>query len=464
MRARMVTSRRRFMTSTALGAASLAATAALPAAVGAGGGEREARFAYVGTYTRGAPGGTSGRANSVGIYVFRVSPGTGELSLIQSVPSANPSFVTLDPKERFLYAINEIDDYEGQKTGSVEAYAINAATGRLTFLNRVSSGGPIPAHLAVDPTGRYLVVGNYIGSNYVVLPLQTDGRLSPVSDSFMNTGSGPNKERQEAPHPHATTFDPAGRFIATADLGIDKVQIFRLDTGAGKLVLVDEAAVASGAGPRHVAFHPSGRILYVINELTATITAFAYNAANGNVGDEIQTIGTVPPDFPPHKSTAEIMVDPSGRFLYGSNRKFEEHPLADAIVGYSIDQATGRLTLIGHTTEGIAFPRHFNIDPTGTWLYAANQKGDTIVQFRIDQVTGQLSATGRVAEAPTPVSIAFKTAATTLPGVPNTGAGGGAGADGMRTVLAAAGLGAAALAAFARRRAALAAAPDDGNP
>jgi 6-phosphogluconolactonase (cycloisomerase 2 family) len=333
----------------------------------------------------------------------------------------------------------------------------------LTLLNRQSSGGPIPAHLAVDPTGRYLVVGNYIGSNYVVLPIQADGRLSPVSGEHQNSGAGPQADRQEAPHPHAVTFDPAGRYLATADLGIDTVQIFRLDTAGGKLVLVDEQAVAPGAGPRHVAFHPNGRVLYVINELNATITAYAYDASSGTVGAEIQTIGTVPDDFPPHKSTAEIMVHPSGRFLYGSNRKFEEHPLADSIVGYRIDPATGRLTLIGHTTSDIQFPRNFAIDPSGTWLYAANQKGDTIVQFRIDQTTGQLSATGQITDSPTPVAVVFKSAGTTMPGMPNTGAGGGAGADGMLGVLGAAGLGAAALAAFARRRAAMATPPDEGH-
>jgi 6-phosphogluconolactonase (cycloisomerase 2 family) len=321
------------------------------------------------------------------------------------VPSANPSFLALHPTQQYLYVINEIADYEGQEAGSMEAYAIDDETGQLTLLNRQPVGS-IPAHLAVDPTGSYVVVGNYVGASYQVLPINADGSLEPVSGEVQQTGSGPNAERQEAPHPHAVVFDPAGNYIATADLGIDKVETFQLADGG--LTKVSEAMVAPGSGPRHLAFHPNGQVLYVINELTATITAFEYDAESGQLGAEIQTIGTVDDDFPAHKSTAEIMVHPSGKFLYGSNRKFEEHPQADAIVAYSIDEATGELTLIGHTTENIQFPRGFNIDPTGTWLYALNQKGDTIVQLAIDPETGELSPTGVVTEAPVPVSIVFK--------------------------------------------------------
>lgn len=400
---RTMFSRRQFLVWGAVGAAGLAV---LRTAVAAGD-DGKARYVYVGTYTRGAPGGDSG-AKSNGVYVFRVDPGKGALTLIQTVTSDNPSFVCLDPKQRHLFVVNETDDYQGQKHGAVESYRIDSATGKLTLLNRVSSRGAWPCHVNVDPTGRFLLIANYGGGNYAVAPILKDGRLAEVSGEHQNTGTGPNTARQEASHPHCVEFDRTRRYIATADLGMDKVQIFRLDTTAGKLILADEATVAPGAGPRHVAFHTNGRYLYVINELAATITVFAYN--DGKVGNEIQTIGTVPGDFPPHKSTAEIMVHPSGKFLYGSNRKFEDHPLADALVAYSIDQSTGRLTLIGHTTQDIQFPRHFNIEPSGKWLYACNQKGDSIVQFAIDPQTGQLSATGEVAKVPVPVAMAVKTA------------------------------------------------------
>ena len=381
-----------------------ASPAASPVAPGA-----VARFAYVGTYTREAPGG-GGAATPVGISVFTVDAATGALALVQTVPSDNPSFLALDPSQRFLYAINEIDDFEGAETGSIEAYAIDPATGELSLINREDVGGPIPAHLAVDPTGGFVVVGNYVGANYVVLPIRDDGGLAPVSGTIEQTGSGPNQERQEAPHPHAVTFDPAGRFVATADLGIDKVQVFRLDPATGQLEPVSEASMAAGAGPRHLAFHPDGDYLYVINELNATVSVLPYDAASGQLGDEIQSISTVPDGFVGTKSTAEIAVHPSGRYLYGSNRGFPDAPApeANSIVAYAIDPASGELALLGHTTDGIDFPRNFAIDPTGTWLYVCNQQGDSIVQFAIDPATGGLTATGQVTETPTPVCIAFK--------------------------------------------------------
>ena len=396
--------RRRFLLTSAAATAGLAAPGVFGNAWAAAG--MKARFAYVGTYTRGAPGGDSG-AKSVGIYVMRVDPTTGALTTIQSVRSDNPSFVCLHPTQRYLYAVVETDDFEGKKQGGLESYRIDADSGKLTLLNRTGSGGHWPCDLEVDPSGRFLIAANYGGGNFVVAPIADDGSLDPLSDVHNNSGAGPNAERQESPHAHCVEFDPVGRFVATADLGIDKVQLFKLDTKGGNLSMVSEASVAPGAGPRHVTFHPNGRYLYVINELNATITAFSY--ANGRVGKEIQTIGTVSADFPPHKSTAEIMVHPSGRFLYGSNRKFENHPQADAIVGYSIDPSTGRLKLIEHITRNIAFPRHFNIDPTGAWLYANNQKGDSIVQFAIDPKSGRLNGTGQISKVPVPVSMVFKT-------------------------------------------------------
>ena len=367
-----------------------------------------ARFAYTGVYTRGAPGGWSDAAEAehpVGIGVFSVDAATGALTLIQTLASDNPSFVALHPSQQYLYVSNEIADYEGAEAGSVEAYAIDDATGELTLLNRQAIG-TIPAQLAVDPSGSYLVIANYVGASFDLLPIAADGTLGAVLDTVQQSGSGPH-ERQEAPHPHAVVFDPGGNYILSADLGIDKLQVFEI--ADDKLVQVSEATLAPGSGPRHVAFHPSGSYLYTICELTGAVVAFAYDSATGQIGAEIQTIGTVPDDFPAHRSTAEIMVHPSGRFLYGSNRKFEEHPLADSIVAYSIDESSGELTLIGHTTEEIAFPRAFNFDPSGTWLYACNQKGDTIVQFAIDQESGELSPTGLVTETPVPVSLVFKT-------------------------------------------------------
>jgi 6-phosphogluconolactonase (cycloisomerase 2 family) len=244
-------------------------------------------------------------------------------------------------------------------------------------------------------------VANYIGGDFVVLPIETDGRLGPVSGVLKDTGTGPNKDRQEAPHPHSVVFDPDGRFIAAADLGIDKVQTFRLANGA--LERVSEASVAPGAGPRHLAFSHDGKTLYVIDELNATITVFAYDPATGKIGQTLQSISTEPPGYSGPHSTAEIAVHPSGKFLYGSNRG------AQSIVGYRIDPATGKLSVIGFANQGVNFPRNFVIDPSGKWLYVANQKGDNIVQFEINPETGVLKPTGQVTPSITPVAIVFRT-------------------------------------------------------
>jgi 6-phosphogluconolactonase len=356
-------------------------------------------YVYVGSYTKDPPGG--GSNNPIGLSVFRFDPQTGALTPVQQVPSANPSFVALDPTKRFLYVTNEIDDYEGKKSGSIEAYAINPDAGTLKLLNRQSLNSPIPAHLAVDPTGRYVVVANYIGGDFVVLPIEANGRLGPVSGVLKDTGSGPNKDRQEAPHPHSVVFDQDGRFIAAADLGIDKVQTLRLANGG--LERVGETSVAPGAGPRHIAFSRDGKTLNVIDELNATITVFDYDPATGKIGQTLQTISTEPPGYSGPHSTAEIAVHPSGKFLYGSNRG------AQSIVGYRIDPATGKLAVIGFANQGVNFPRNFVIDPNGKWLYVANQKGDNIVQFQIDPETGELKPTGQITTSITPVAMVFRT-------------------------------------------------------
>ena len=358
-------SRRRVLAAGGLGIASVV----FPVAVGRAADTAEPMFVYVGSYTKNPPGG--GSNNPIGLSVFRFDPSTGVFSPVQQVQSANPSFVALDPSRRFLYVINEIDDYEGQKSGSAEAYAIDPNTGMIKLLNRQSLHSPIPAHLAVDPTGHHLIIANYIGGDFVVLPIEADGRLGPVSGEVKDTGSGPNEKRQEAPHPHSVVFDPSGHFIAAADLGVDKVQIFRLSDGG--LARVSEAPVAPGAGPRHIAFDLGSKRLYVLNELNATVTAFPYDPATGQIGKELQTISTEPAGYNGPHSTAEIAVHPSGKFLYASNRGH------NSIVGYRIDPTTGLLSVIGFAAQGVHFPRNFAIDPSGKWLYVANQKGDTIV-------------------------------------------------------------------------------------
>jgi len=367
----------------------------------------EARFAYVGTYTRGAPGGWSAAARDeapVGVTVWSVGAGMGDLSLVQTVPIDSPSWVTMHPSQDFLYVLNEIQDYGGEKRGSIEAYGIDNETGELSFINRATTGG-IPAQIVVNPAGDYLAVATYTGATYEVLPIGDNGSLSEASSIAAQEGSGPHR-RQGSPHPHAVAFDQSGRYLATADLGTDWVKVFTYD--GGNLQEVSAVQMAPGSGPRHVAFGAGDAALYVINELTATISVHDFDGSTGQLGDAKQLVSTVPANYPSHKSTAEIMVHPSGKFLYASNRKFEDHALADSIVTYSVAE-DGTLRLVGFATHpDVRMPRTFNIDPTGTWLYGLGQKGDTIVQFHINPLTGALTPTGQVSRTKVPVSMAFK--------------------------------------------------------
>ena len=363
-----------------------------------------ARIAYVGSYTRPAEGGSGNGTD--GISVYAVDPDSGALTLSQVVPQVNPSWVTLDPEQRFLYASIETDDFEGEASGGMAAYAVDPETGHLTYINEQSSGGNYPCHQSVDPGGRFLVTANY-GGPFVVFPIREDGGRDPVCFVWQNEGDGPHAN-QEMSHPHCALITPDGRFIATADLGVDEVQIFRLDDD-GTLNQESMVLLAEGAGPRHLTFSPDASVLYVANELNATVTALAYDAETGDLGDDIQTISMVPDDFADERSAAEIAMHPSGRFLYATNREVSPSasPLASSIVAYAVDEETGELTRLGHTFEGIDVPRGMAIDPTGTWLYVAGQNGHDLRQYVIDAETGALTPTGEVLQSPSPVSVLF---------------------------------------------------------
>src|SRR5262245_58649928 len=289
---------------------------------------------YLGTYTG---------PKSKGIYFSRLDVGSGTLSAPQlAIESENPSFLGLHPTRDLLYAVNEIAKFDGKASGSVSAFTVDRRTGMLTALNRQASGGGGPAHLSVDGMGRNVLVANYGGGGVAVLPIGPDGALRPASAFVQHTGSGKNPDRQKEPHAHWIGVDRAERFAYVADLGIDKVLIYRFGAADGSLVANDPpfAAVDPGAGPRHVALHPQGRFVYLINELNCTITAFTRDPERGGL-TPLQTISTLPDgqSVPPGYSTAEIAVYPSGKFLYGSNRGH------DSIVVFAIDEKTGRLTL-----------------------------------------------------------------------------------------------------------------------
>ncbi len=356
--------------------------------------EKTDMLVYVGTYTG---------SGSKGIYVCRFDAATGALTPTGDVAETkNPSFLAIHPNGRSLYAVSEIADYEGKRTGGVAALAIDRRTGGLALLNRQASHGTGPCHVTVDATGRSVLVANYGSGSLAVLPIVEDGRLGEATDTVQHEGGSVNASRQKGPHAHSITLDPANRFAFAADLGMDKVMIYRLDASRGKLAVNDPpwAKVAPGAGPRHFAFHPTAKYAYVINELDSTMTAFACDASTGRL-TEIETVTTLPADWKGKNSCADVHVHPSGKFLYGSNRGH------DSIAIYGIDPATGRITPRGHTSTRGKAPRNFNIDPTGTFLLAANQDSDSIVTFRIDPASGSLSPTGHELKLPKPVCIRF---------------------------------------------------------
>jgi 6-phosphogluconolactonase len=345
---------------------------------------------YVGTYTSG---------KSEGIYVYRMNPVTGELKRFSSIKSVNPSFLAIDRSRRFLYAVNEVNEFAG--LGAVTAFAIDRRTGKLSVLNQSVTSGADPCHLTVDRTGRSLLVANYTGGNVSVLAIRPDGRVGLVTDFKQHQGSGP-KEQQKAPHPHFIILDRLERHALAVDLGIDKVMIYRFDAAHRQLISAKQPSVslAAGAGPRHLALHPNGKHVYVINELDSTLTLLKYDARNGTLSSP-DTVSTLPSDFSGVSYCADVHIAPSGKFLYGSNRGH------NSIVVFAIEPRTGKLKLVEHVSTEGKWPRNFTIDPTGRFLLVANQHTDNVVVFRIDARTGRLTPAGQVAEIPIPVCLKF---------------------------------------------------------
>jgi 6-phosphogluconolactonase len=351
---------------------------------------------YVGTYTS---------SKSEGIYLYRLNLASGDLSHVATTRDVkDPSYLTLAPSRRYLYAVNEVEEFAGQKSGAVSAFAIDRRTGDLRLLNQQPSLGGSPCYVVVDRGGKFVLVANYSGGNVAVVPVLRDGSLGSATDVQQNQGSSINTDRQQGPHAHCIELDPTNRFAYVCDLGTDKILIFRFNQRQGKLIpgKVPWVRAKAGAGPRHLTFHPAGKFAYVLNELHATVTAFVHDPTNGNL-KEIQTAPTLPRDPTDADTSADIHVSPDGRFLYCSNRGH------DSIAAFKIDQRKGGLTLVAHEPTGGKTPRNFAIDPTGAFLLVANQRSDNIVSFRRDTKTGRLSATGHSAEVPSPVCLKFAT-------------------------------------------------------
>ena len=346
---------------------------------------------YVGTYTSG---------ESKGIYRLRLDLATGALSPAgEPAEAVNPSFLALHPSGRFLYAVNETGEGPDDPSGGVSAFAVDAATGALTFLNRQESGGAAPCHVTIAADGRHALVANYAGGTVSVLPIGKDGRLGKATAVVRHSGRGV-KPQQGSPHPHSVNLDAANRYALVADLGIDEVISYRFDAARGLMERQAEGTLTlpAGAGPRHLAFHPSGRQAYVIDELDSTVTRLDYDPASGAVTAK-QRISTLPEGYAGRNSTAEVAAHPDGKLLFGSNRGH------DSIAIFTVDATTGALLAAGHQPTGGKNPRHFAIDPTGAYLLAANQDSDTIAVFRIDRATGRLHPVGSPARVPKPVCL-----------------------------------------------------------
>ena len=362
-------------------------------AAGAAGAFGQGCWVYFGTFTGGM---------SKGIYVSRMDA-AGNVTVPElAVTCTNPAFLAMDPGRRFLYAVNEVDNFGGRAGGAVSAFALDDRTGRLTPLNQQSSVGTGPCHVQVDATGRAVLVANYGGGSVAVFPVRADGSLGEARSFIQHRGSSLNPLRQQGPHGHCIVTDPDNRFALACDLGLDKVVVYKLDSVQARLTPNDppSAPLPPGSGPRHLAFHPTGNWVYVINEMGCTVTVFRYDAARGAL-TEIQNVSTLPSGHAVETrfAAAEIAVHPSGKFLYGSTRGH------NTIAVFNIDEQTGKLTWAEEVPSGGKTPRHFGLDPSGRFLLAANQNSDSVVIFSIDSKTGRLAATGRSLNIGSPVCV-----------------------------------------------------------
>lgn len=356
---------------------------------------------YAGTYTVGK--------KSEGIYFFRLQTSNLEVSQnITLVPlglaakAVNPSFLTVDPKRRLLFAVNEVANFEGKPTGAVSAFAVDAATGKLTLINQRSSMGAGPCQLVLDNAGRNLLVANYDSGSVAVLPVAADGRLGEATAFVQHSGKSINPERQEGPHAHCVTLDAANRFAFVCDLGLDRVLTYRFDAEHGTLTPGDPAftPLKPGAGPRHMVFRPDGRFAYVVNELDSTISSFSYDAEHGRL-QPLETVSTLPPYFDGQNTAGEIGMHPSGKWLYVSNRGNE------TVVLFEIDREHGTLAYVEEQNTGGKKPRHFGIQPSAKHLVIANQNSDTLLVCRVDDGNGRLKPSGVFAAAPSPACAIF---------------------------------------------------------
>ena len=348
-------------------------------------------YLLIGTYTSG---------KSEGIYVYDFNSATGANSFVSTVKTHNPSYLTVSPNQKMVYAVTEnADSTKLGIGGAISAFSFDNEKGSLTKINQQFSGGKHPCYVSVDNTGKWVFAANYSSGSAALFPVNTDGSLGPVKQVIQNAGKGPNKARQEGPHVHSTVLSPDNKFLFIPDLGIDKVMIYRFDNIKGKLSPASPpfAQSIAGSGPRHFDFHPNNKYAYLMEEMTGTVAAYKYSEGTLT---PLQRINALPADFKGVIGSADIHVSPDGKFLYCSNRGE-----SNSITIFKINASDGKLTVVGHQSTLGKTPRNFNFDPSGNFLLVANQNTDDIVIFKIDKATGLLTDTGKRINVPNPVCI-----------------------------------------------------------
>lgn len=342
---------------------------------------------YIGTYAKG-------------VYAFRYDTADSSLKPLSQVGDVvNPSWIGTDPKQKYLFTVSEV---EGDSKGAVKSFSIDRATGKLTLINSRSSEGLAPCHLAVDRTGKMLVTANYTSGHVTSYPLGEDGSIGEYASLLSDTGTGPNKERQEGPHAHETVFSSNNQFLYVPDLGLDRIRVYKVDAASAQLKPAEppHASEAPGMGPRHIAFSPNDKFAYVINELKPAVSVYSHNASTGAL-EGIQTISSVPDNQKGEVSPAEVLVDKTGSFVYASNRG------SGTIAVFAADHSTGKLSLVQLADTGFTEPRGVDFDPTGNMLFVGDQKTNRFVTFHVDHTTGKLKPTGKSYEVPSPVAFVF---------------------------------------------------------
>lgn len=370
---------------------SAAAVAAHPLAALAKGGSE--RMLFVGTQTTGT---------SKGIYAYSFDAVTGELKQAGLAVEADmPTFLALSPNKKTLFVANEINQYEGKKSGAVSSYAIDRKAAKLTKINEVGAGGSGTCHVAVDHTGHCAFAANYGGGSAASFAVDKTGKLSDAVSFFQYTGSGP-KPQQKGPRGHRVTVSPNNKHLFVNDLGLDEIHVYHLDAATAKLTPQDPPAwkAEPGSGPRSLIFHPNGKWAYCVNEVGSSVNALSWNAAKG-VFTTLQLISTVPDSHEGPSAPSDVVMDKAGRFIYVANR------LDDFMVSFSISPTDGKLTLMERTSCGGKTPRHIALDPTGKWLLVANQATDNLSVFARDTKTGKLANEGKNFPLSRPQCIVF---------------------------------------------------------